>query len=956
MRMLAVPVALVLSFSACTRNTNTPLTNAKPGQEKAANSYIDQMVGERLKVSPRQLEQFTLPNQLKVVVISDAQEKKAAVAIRVGVGMYSDPKEYRGLAHYLEHMLFLGSEKYPDADAYQSFSNSVQGESNAFTQGWSTNYYLTVPPSALSEGVDRIAQFFVAPKFDEKYLSKEVNAIQSEYDKNLESLNWRINYLEEQTIDPAHPAHWLFQGNNQTLGKIPRVVMLGFYNRYYSANNMTVTIVGPQSIADLKAMATESFSKVPNRTIRPPVYPDADGFKRQTPRLFLGKTVEQAYKLRLRYNLPMSPSTNWMTKDLDLTAYSLKGSASKLTDIGWADAVSVWYYNGDPTQSEFTVDVDLTAEGYKHWQEIASGVMVMIEDAKNASLRQEIFTDQRRLSELQYLYATSSPSDEAVSINQLLATNPDARTAQARESLLPEMNPAAYKLATSRLTADRLNVFLFAPDIKGDEKTDFYNLEYSERPLSGESWYVHPSRMPQLALTYTSVSPYLPQDLKIITSRDEAPVQIDTNAKTATLLQRDGQFNRPIAKVIVKYLTGPQVKAAAEDTVLAGLYADYLKQALDTWYKVPSSIGFSYDITPGMRGLTLQFGGYSDRIAPIMGEFFTQMKAVTIDPALFARVLDSAKREAANRGVSDAYEQASWIQDLVWNKTSYTDRSLATILDSVTVEKLKDFQARLFQAGRSDILEYGNLTSEQGLQISKLVADSLAAQATDQVKERFAAQAPLGTSSYVVTRPGANNTWVTQFQTGASTAVNVAHARILQALIGSAYYNHMRTEKQYGYIVFGWSIERRPMTGINLLVQSHATSVELSTESHRWLKEDFIKVVKGMPDQDFNSLRANLASSLRLKSSTFEEYVQPLLSSFIAERPWDFEAQIANEVEKTELPVILADLEAMIDPSKHREFSIYLNSTADDAVAPALPAGELVVPSLEDYWKNSGRW
>ena len=89
----------------------------------------------------RHYQAFTLDNKLKVLIISDPETKKAAASLDVFVGSSSDPEDRAGLAHFLEHMLFLGTEKYPDPDEYQTFIAQHGGSRNAFTAREHTNYF-----------------------------------------------------------------------------------------------------------------------------------------------------------------------------------------------------------------------------------------------------------------------------------------------------------------------------------------------------------------------------------------------------------------------------------------------------------------------------------------------------------------------------------------------------------------------------------------------------------------------------------------------------------------------------------------------------------------------------------------------------------------------------------------------------------------------------------------------
>ena len=76
---------------------------------------------------------LTLENQMQVLLVSDPGADKAAVSLDVNVGSRQDPSDYQGLAHFLEHMLFLGTDKYPEADDYQNFISSHSGNHNAYT-------------------------------------------------------------------------------------------------------------------------------------------------------------------------------------------------------------------------------------------------------------------------------------------------------------------------------------------------------------------------------------------------------------------------------------------------------------------------------------------------------------------------------------------------------------------------------------------------------------------------------------------------------------------------------------------------------------------------------------------------------------------------------------------------------------------------------------------------------
>src|SRR5258706_9032474 len=75
---------------------------------------------------------FTLDNGLKVLLVSDPKFNKSGASLVVNVGQIDDPLDREGLAHFLEHMLFLGTEKYPDISEYSAFIRANGGAEKTY--------------------------------------------------------------------------------------------------------------------------------------------------------------------------------------------------------------------------------------------------------------------------------------------------------------------------------------------------------------------------------------------------------------------------------------------------------------------------------------------------------------------------------------------------------------------------------------------------------------------------------------------------------------------------------------------------------------------------------------------------------------------------------------------------------------------------------------------------------
>jgi insulysin len=181
-------------------------------------------------IDDREYKHLTLDNALCVLLISDNATDKAAAALDVHVGHFCDPNDAPGLAHFCEHLLFMGTEKYPIENSYSQYLSENGGHSNAFTGTEHTNYYFDINSNFLHGALDRFAQFFIAPLFDDSCTERELNAVDSEHKKNLQQDNWRLYQLEKDLSDPSHPYNKFGTGNLETLKSLPESKGLNIRN------------------------------------------------------------------------------------------------------------------------------------------------------------------------------------------------------------------------------------------------------------------------------------------------------------------------------------------------------------------------------------------------------------------------------------------------------------------------------------------------------------------------------------------------------------------------------------------------------------------------------------------------------------------------------------------------------------------------------------------------------
>lgn len=173
--------------SSSYRSTSLPLSASVTSLKSVASSIV-----QKRPIDDREYKALKLNNGMSVLLISDPSSSRSAAALDVHVGSFSDPIDIPGLAHFTEHMSFLGTKLFPKEDEYGSFLSSHGGSSNAYTDSEDTVYYFDVNSEFLDESMQRFAEFFISPLFTETATARELNAIDSEHAKNINNDGFRF--------------------------------------------------------------------------------------------------------------------------------------------------------------------------------------------------------------------------------------------------------------------------------------------------------------------------------------------------------------------------------------------------------------------------------------------------------------------------------------------------------------------------------------------------------------------------------------------------------------------------------------------------------------------------------------------------------------------------------------------------------------------------------------------
>jgi len=280
--------------------------------------------------------------------------------------------------------------------------------------------------NVVEEALNRFGSFFSAPLFTESSTSRELNAIESEHAKNLQSDIFRNFQITKARANQDHPFSKFFTGNKSTLLAVEdlRNQLIQFYNRYYSANQMTLAIVSPQSLDSMKRVALEAFGDIPNRSVTVPEtswagilpftmnnnkIPSFDHVVQIVPVSDL-RQVQIAWPIV--YSSDQDRAVATLVKPAEYVAHLLghEGPRSLLSILkskGWANSLGCAVSEELSDFEVFDISVGLTTQGLLAVDEVVGAVYSYLRLLNERMIPDYVFKEVLQLQELEWRFATT---------------------------------------------------------------------------------------------------------------------------------------------------------------------------------------------------------------------------------------------------------------------------------------------------------------------------------------------------------------------------------------------------------------------------------------------------------------------------------------------------------------------------------------------------------------------
>ena len=204
----------------------------------------------------------TLPSGLRLVTVRMPSAKTAAVLVLVACGSKYEPKNLSGISHFLEHMMFKGTERRP---GYLDISRELDGigaSYNAFTSKEVTGYYAKAAASKIDVISDVVYDIFLNSKLEQPAMEIERGPIIEELRMRRDDPQQHIDRLFEELLYGDQPAGWEVGGTDETITAMMSPDLRNWFNAHYVASNTVIAVAGGIDEEAVTQRVTEAFSAI----------------------------------------------------------------------------------------------------------------------------------------------------------------------------------------------------------------------------------------------------------------------------------------------------------------------------------------------------------------------------------------------------------------------------------------------------------------------------------------------------------------------------------------------------------------------------------------------------------------------------------------------------------------------------------------------------------------------
>lgn len=823
----------------------------------------------------RETAKISLPNGLHILLISDPSADQSAVVVAVQSGSWCDPAEYPGMAHFCEHMLFMGTEKYPDSNEFSSLISNYNGLTNAFTAPDKTVYMFSSHEEGFIPLLDRFAHFFIDPIFDPSNISKEMHAVDQEFALMKENDRWREYMVFKETGNQNHPNRLFSAGNSQTLSKIPQSALKKWHQDHYGANRMRVAIYSSLPMTELKNTAANAFSLVPKISGTPRDFSGKLSSEQQKKHIISIEPIKNVQRLSLSWELPSIESTD-ESKSADLIAYALKRGQSssllqKLKSEQLVDDMHIQVSSQEGKEHPFfEIEIALSNKGVKDAEEVIAYVFQAIKGLTESGISEVLFHEKNTLAKLAYQYQTRTNAFQFISQIGRTIIHEDFASYPRKTLLASVYNPQSIQEILAKLTPNECMITFTIPrETSYENKEQWLNVPYSIQPIPVD-WIVNWETIntnPDIRLA--GPNPFVPKNLNSIPDPElgSIPVCIANSNLGTAYYTRCNEYQTPESAIYLHILS-PQINATAKSYVLSSLYLDHLTDQLNPILLNAESAGLSTRFEIDKNRIHLTLSGFSEKIPLLLQEIVKQMPQNPPTKEQFELYVARHTKGYENSAKIIPVKQAKELLSTLINQDKTTAQENLAAIKEISFEDFTTFHKKLFEKTYFEALFAGNLSlkTAESSWLDILHSLSRAPYHKSEHPQTKALRLPAHEGPFLISKEtkAQGNAAILLIDEGDFSLEKKSVQKILSAAIQEPFFDTLRTKQKTGYIAQSSDTEFEKRLYQYFLVQSNTHQPEDLLHRFELFLEEFRENFSNLISESrFETLKTSAITTLK---------------------------------------------------------------------------------------------
>ncbi|XP_060660228.1 nardilysin [Drosophila nasuta] len=849
----------------------------------------------------------TPSKQSSTTTLEQFHGKLAACAVLVNVGSFSEPYEYPGMAHFLEHMIFMGSTKYPEENAFDSFIAKCGGFSNAHTENEDTCFYFEVEEQYLDKTMDMFMNLMKSPLMRQDSMTRERSAVQSEFEQVYLVDEVRRDQILASMAGEGYPHRTFSWGNMKSLKEMVdddhlHQTLHEFRRKHYGSNRMKVCLQATLSLDELEELLVRHCSTIP-QSDEPPLdiskYNYRDAFQdRFFKEVLLVQPMEDVCKLEMTWVLP--PMRNYYKCKPDtfiahLLGYEGVGSlCSYLRRRLWCmsimSGVGAGSFDTNSIYSLFNICIHLTDEGFAHLDDVIAATFAWIRLINECNTLYEPYGELQQIAANNFRFQIEIPSmDNVQSIVDGMRFLPP-KDALTGSQLYFDYDEAVMQMVRQHLTEFRFNIMISShiryEHHDYDRREPWFGTYYTSIGMPDKWQEMWHNPVPHAELTLPQPNPFVTTDFTLQWLHagkphlSRRPKPLIRNDICELWFRQDDTFLLPDGYVNI-YMITPIMRRSARDYVTGVLFT-YLVEFYIAEELYPALMaGLTYGLDAAEKGLILRVSGYNQKLPLLIDIIVRVMKNLVVDVAQVMSFRELKKRQLFNAVINSKSLNLD-LRLSVLEQMRFTLMEKYEIVDNITVDDILKFRDNFYKQMYVQALIQGNFTEQEARDITQKILNTYENQKIDNLIDQHnrIMQLPMGEHYLrVKTLNGEdpNTIIVNYYQIGPATIKMEAMLDLVDLIVEEPFFNQLRTKEQLCYSLgifqrIGYGIMAYMLIINTQETKFNADYVDKRLEAFR-LRVPII--ISELSDEEFEQMKDALLNNKRLGDhGLFDEMVR----------------------------------------------------------------------------------